>query len=198
MQRNCLGCGIALAGEGPVEIDTLDALDWTTRIAEASAAGTRNGPSRVRHARNAVMRLVEDGEAPDREEVDSIGWMFAMAERAARRYGSRVLAMVRTTARAIADLLDEVLSRHQRNLALELGGLRLEAPAWVSQLATVAGRVGLDVGAAALRSKLDSLGIGADMFGLVEEELNREGMSMGVLAHPPKLTTFASLQKKAA
>ncbi len=198
VQRNCLGCGIALAGPGPVEIDAIDAIDWTARIAETTAAEVRNGPSRVRRARNAVMRLVEDGHLPDTGEVDTIGWMFAMAERAARRYGSRVLAMVRITARAIADLLDEVLARQQRNLALELGGLRLEAPAWVSQLASVAGRVGLDVGAAALRSKLGALGIGDDMFGLVEDELNREGLSMGVLAHPPKLTTFASMQQKKA
>jgi hypothetical protein len=36
------------------------------------------------------------------------------------------------------------------------------------------------------------------MFGLVEEELNREGLTMGVLAHPPKLPTFATLQQNRA
>jgi hypothetical protein len=106
--------------------------------------------------------------------------------------------MVRTTARAIAEILDEVIARTQRNLSLEIGGVRLAAPQWVSQLATVAGRVGLDVGAVALRSKLASLGIGGDMFGLVEDELNREGLTMGVLAHPPKLPTFASWQQNNA
>ena len=46
---------------------------------------------------------------------------------------------------------------------------------------------------------ISSYGIGDDMFGLVEEELNREGLTMGVLAHPPKLTTFATMgQRKAA
>ncbi len=91
-----------------------------------------------------------------------------------------------------------MLARAQRNLALEVGGMRLEAPQWVSQLATAAGRIGLDVGAAALRSKMDSLGIGPDMVGLVEQELNREGLTLGVLAHPPKLTTFATMQSKQA
>ena len=43
-----------------------------------------------------------------------------------------------------------------------------------------------------------SYGIGDDMFGLVEEELNREGLTMGVLAHPPKLTTFATLGTRKA
>jgi hypothetical protein len=152
----------------------------------------------VRKARNAVMRLVDEGELPAPSEVDAMGWMFALAEQAARRYGARALAMVRTTARAIAEVLDEVLAHTQRNLALEVGGYRLEAPPFVSALASVAGRVGLDLGAVALRSKLDALGIGGDLVGLVEEELNREGLTLGVFAHPPKLTTFASLGKKAA
>jgi hypothetical protein len=42
-------------------------------------------------------------------------------------------------------------------------------------------------------------GIGPDEVGLVEHELNREGYSLGPLANPPKLTTFATMgQKKAA
>jgi hypothetical protein len=196
--RNCVDCGIALASEGVVEIEPRDAVDWTASLAESCTANTRNGPSRVRRARNAVMRLVDEHVPPTQGEVDAIGWMFAIAERAAKRWGSRAIAMVRTTAQAIADIADEVMARTQRNLALEIGGLRLEPPRWMQQLGTVAGRVGLDIGAAALRSKLDTLGIGGDMVGLVEEELNREGLTMGVLAHPPKLTTFASMQNKRA
>ena len=144
------------------------------------------------------MRLVDEHVPPSQGEVDAIGWMFALAERAAKRWGSRAIAMVRTTALAIADVAEEVIARTQRNLSLEVGGMRFEPPRWMSQLGTVAGRVGLDIGAAALRSKLDTLGIGGDMVGLVEEELNREGLTMGVLAHPPKLTTFATMQNKRA
>jgi len=199
--RNCLDCGVAMTAPGPVVVDARDAIEWSARLAEdgAGAMDLRNGASRVRRARNAVMRLVDEGIAPAPGEVDAMGWMFAIAEQAARRYGMRALAMVRTTAHAIGEVLDEVLARSQRNFALEFGDLRFEAPRWVSQLATVAGRVGLDVGAVALRSKLEELGIGGDMVGLVEEELNREGLTLGVLAHPPKLPTFATLgQKKAA
>ncbi len=196
--RNCIDCGLALASEGVVEIEPRDAIDWTATLAEHSSAGVRNGPSRVRRARNAVMRLVDEHVPPTQGEVDANGWMFALAERAAKRWGSRAIAMVRTTAQAIADVADEVMARTQRNLALEIGGMRLETPRWMSQLGAVAGRVGLDIGVAAIRSKLDTLGVGADMFGLVEEELNREGLSMGVLAHPPKLTTFATMQNKRA
>ena len=194
--RNCVDCGFALASASVIEPH--DAIEWTATLAEQSSGNVRNGPSRVRRARNAVMRLVDEHVPPSQGEVDAIGWMFALAERAAKRWGSRAVAMVRTTALAIADVAEEVIARTQRNLSLEIGGMRFEPPRWMSQLGTVAGRVGLDIGAAALRSKLDTLGIGGDMVGLVEEELNREGLTMGVLAHPPKLTTFATMQAKRA
>ena len=193
--RNCLDCGVVMTAPGPVVVDAHDAIEWSAHLA-ADGAGTaniRNGASRVRRARNAVMRLVDEGTLPAPSEVDAMGWMFALAEQAARRYGVRALSMVRTTAHAIGEVLDEVLANTQRNLSLEIGGLRFEPPPFVSALASVAGRVGLGVGAAALRAKLGMMGIGPDMFGLVEEELNREGLTMGVLAHPPKLTTFATL-----
>ena len=111
--QSCLDCGVAIAKQGPSTIDPHDALEWTTQLAERNAAATRNGPSRVRRARNAVIRLVEEGIAPTRAEADSIGWMFAIAERAARRWGTKALAMVRTTALAIAEVADEVLARTQ-------------------------------------------------------------------------------------
>ena len=194
--RNCVDCGFALASASVIEPH--DAIEWTATLAEQGSGNVRNGPSRVRRARNAVMRLVDEHVPPSQGEVDAIGWMFALAERAAKRWGSRAIAMVRTTALAIADIAEEVIARTQRNLSLEIGGMRFEPPRWMSQLGTVAGRVGLDIGAAALRSKLDTLGIGGDMVGLVEQELNREGLTMGVLAHPPKLTTFATMQQKRA
>lgn len=197
--RNCLDCGVAIQKPGRVALDARDAIDWTAQLAIAGAVEQRNGTSRVRRARNAIVQLVEDGIAPtDPGTVDAMGWFFALAEQRARDYGERALGVVRTVALAIAELVDDAVARGQRNLAFEIGGFRFEAPPIVSALAQVAGRVGLDVGAAALRSKLDALGIGADMVGLVEEEMNREGLTLGVLAHPPKLTTFASMAGKRA
>ena len=67
----------------------------------------------------------------------------------------------------------------------------------MSALARIAGNVGLGIGSAALRAKLASMGIGGDMFGLVEEELNREGLTMGKLAKPPKLAMFGDLARAA-
>jgi hypothetical protein len=199
--RNCVTCGLACEANGPVRVDARDAIEWTSALAEAGVVPLRNGPSRrkLRRARNAVLRLVNEGTAPaDPRDIGAIGWMFALAERAARKYGARAIAIIRTTARAIADLLDQALAHRERNLALEIGGMRFDAPAWLSPLASIAGNVGLDIGASLLHSKLNALGIGEDVFGLVEQEANKEGRTLGVLAHPPKLPTFASFQNRTA
>ena len=191
--RNCLDCGLALAKEAPVPVEAHDAIAWTAQLAEAGAAHLRHGPSRVRRARNAVMELVEEGVAPaDEATVDAIAWMLATAERVARKYGTRAVAVVRSTAQAIADLADEALARAQRNLSIEIGGRRFKPAPWASALARSAGRVGMDLGAAALRTKLASLGVTGDLVGLVESELNREGMSLGALGKPTAYPTLAS------
>jgi hypothetical protein len=194
--RNCLDCGVAMTMPGPVTIDAHDAIEWSARMAEdaAGTANVRNGATRVRRARNAVVRLVDHGAVPAAAEVESMAWMFAIAEQAAKRFGQRALSLVRTTAHAVADILDEVLAHTQRNLGIEINGQTFTAPSWVSSLASVAAHVGLDLGAAALAPKLSALGIGPDLIGLVEQELNREGLSLGPLAHPPKLATFANMQ----
>jgi len=205
--RNCLTCGIAACGDGPARIDTRDAIAWAGQLAEMSGTAVRNGWSRVRVARDAVISLVESGRPPTSPEViEAIGWMFALAERAAHRLGPRAIEIVRTTARAIADLADETLARlarrseheHEhdaqvRNLSLEVFGRTFSPAPWASALARFAGRVGLDVGGAVLQAKLAQLGIGRDMVQLVERELNREGMSLGPLTAPPELPTLANL-----
>jgi hypothetical protein len=196
--RNGLERGLALEAPAPVAIAPHDAIDWTVQLAEDGAAPLRNGPTRVRRARNAMRALVDRGAAPGAEDIDAIGWMLAIAERVARKYGARAIAIVRSTARAIADLADAALLRAQRNIALEIGGTRYEPAPWVSGFARAAGRIGLDLGSIALREKLATLGIGADMLGLVEEELNREGLSMGPLARPPTPVTFATVAQKRA
>ena len=199
MPRNALDAGLALVKPGPVAMEARDAIELTAQLAEAGAANLRNGPSRVRKARNAIMELVDEGAAPaDAEVIDSIGWLLALAERVARRYGARAVAIVRTTAQAIADLADDALVRTERNLAVEVGGTRLEPPPWASALARIAGRVGVDVGAIALRTKLHALGVTDELLGLVEEELNRDGLTLGVLTRPPKLPTFETWVRRRA
>ncbi|MGE0401702.1 MAG: hypothetical protein AB7T06_33680 [Kofleriaceae bacterium] len=199
LPRNCLDCGVQFLTQSPIVIDPRDAIDWTAQLAEAGAANLRNGPSRVRKARNAIVALVDEGAAPaDAETIDSIGWLLSLAERVARKYGPRALAVVRTTAQAIAELADEALARAQRNFALEIAGRTMRPAPWMSMLAKIAGRVGMNIGAVALDAKLKSMGIGGDMVGLVENELNREGLTLGAVARPPKLPTFERMFKPAA
>ena len=148
-------------------------------------------------------RIVEDAAEAVAAKVadDTVAMLFGMAldrmgdvaEAVARRYGARALAVVRSTAQAIADLFDDAIARQERNLSLEIGGMKLSPAPWVSALARIAGRVGMDVGALALKSKLAGLGVTTEMLGVVEEELNREGFTMGALARPSRLATFASL-----
>jgi len=121
--HDCAHIALSLAKDGPVTVDTREAIEWTARLAEAGAAPQRNGPGRVRRARNAVLELVDRGVAPvDGVTTETIGWMLAMAEHVARQYGSRALSVVRTTASAIAELADEAITRARptpRNFALE-------------------------------------------------------------------------------
>jgi hypothetical protein len=197
--RNALEGGLYLQSQAPLTIDAHDAIEWTAQLAEAGAANFRNGPSRVRKARNAIMELVDEGTPPaSAEVVEAIGWLLGLAEKVARRFGPRAISIVRTTAQAIADLADEAIARSQRNLSIEIGGMRLSPAPWMSALARIAGNVGLNVGAAALRTKLATLGVGDDMVGFVEEELNREGLTLGPLAKPRKLPTFGSSGTKRA
>ena len=124
--RNALEGGMYLHDKTPITIDARDAIEWTAQLAEAGAVNFRNGPSRVRKARNAIMQLVEEGTPPaSAEVVEAIGWLLGLAEKVARRYGPRAMQIVRTTAQAIADLADEAIARSHRNLALEIGGTRL-------------------------------------------------------------------------
>jgi hypothetical protein len=55
---------------------------------------------------------------------------------------------------------------------------------------SLAGKIGLDLGAVALAPKLTALGITGSMLELVEQELNAEGLTLGPLTRPGK--SFAS------
>lgn len=196
--QECLDCGIAVNTKGPVAIEPRNAIAWVVDMATQGIGNLRNGPSQLYVGKNAIRRLVDDGDVPARREIDAMGLLFALAERAAHRYGTRAVAIVRTVSRAIADVLDAVLER--RNAHVNLGGLRFDTPAWLDDTASALGHVGVDVGSAVLRHKLDALDIAglvglpggtAGILGLLEHELGAKGRTLGSLARPPELTTFA-------
>jgi len=196
--NECLECGLAISTPGPIAVEPRNAIAWMIDMAAQDAGQLRNGPSQLYLGKNAIRRLIDDGAAPAPREIDAMGLLFALAERAARRYGTRAIGIVRTAARALADVLDAVLAH--RNARIDIGGLRFDTPAWLDDTAGALGNVGLGIGSALLRSKLDALdlpgiiglpgGTGA-VLGLLESELQQKGRTLGDVAHPPQLATFA-------
>lgn len=173
-----------------IAVDVHDALEFTHELGEQATRNLRNGPRRAWLARNAIKSLLETRTPPsDAHTVDAMHWFFQQAEDLARTYGHRALTIVRTTAAAIWDLIDDVLAqqerqRHdeQRNLSFEIGGSHFSVPSWVSDAAGTVGKIGLDLGAAYVRPYLIGAGITGEMLGLVEQELNHEGYSLGPLS----------------
>ena len=183
----------------PVAIDINEAIEYTSQLADVGAQAVRNGPSRASLARNAIRDLIDHGTPPaDRDTVNAMGWFLATAERVAHGYGLRALTIVRTTAHAVADLVDDVLAARQRNLSFEVGGTSFEVPSWLTSAGSLAGKIGLNLGAAYVAPKLAALGVTNQMVDLVEQELNAEGLTLGPIAKPTKSFTSAlnSLSKR--
>jgi hypothetical protein len=194
----CLECGLAISQPGPVAIEPRNAIAWMIDMAGQDAGQLRNGPSSLYLGRNAIRRMLEEGAVPAPREIDAMGFLFALAERAAHRYGTRAISIVRTAARALANILDTILER--RNAQINIGGLRFETPPWLDDTAGALGQVGLGLGSAYLRSKLAPLDLagllglpgGTDaVIGLLEAELNEKNRTLGDFARPPQLATFA-------
>jgi hypothetical protein len=194
----CLECGLALGQPGPVAVEPRNAIAWMIDMAAQDASQFRNGPSSVYLGKNAIRRLLDEGAIPAPREIDAMGLLFALAERAAQRYGTRAIGIVRTAARALASILDIVLER--RNAHIDIGGLKFDTPAWLDDTAGALGQVGLGLGSAYLRAKLAPLNLagilglpgGTDaVIGLLESELNQKGRTLGEFANPPQLATFA-------
>jgi hypothetical protein len=146
VSNECLECGLALSSPGPIAVQPRNAIAWVVDMAAQDAPQLRNGPSQLYLGKNAIRRLIDDGAAPEPREIDAMGFLFALAERAARRYGTRAIGIVRTAVRALADVLDAVLER--RNAHLDLGGYKIDTPQWLDDTAGALGNVGLGVGSA--------------------------------------------------
>lgn len=195
---DCLECGLAIGKPGPVAIEPRNAVAWMVDMAAQEAPQQRNGPSALYLGKNAIRRMLDERALPEPREIDAMGLVFALAERAARRYGTRALGIVRTAARALTEVLDMVLA--QRNAHIDIGGLRFDTPQWLDDTANALGNVGVGVGSAYLRSKLAVLDLpkliglpgGSEaLIGLLESELGQKGRTLGDFAHPPELATFA-------
>ena len=193
--RNCVDSGLALLQQSPVPISPRDAVEWTAQLAEQGAGAFRNGPTQVHEAREAMLKVVQGNAPSGQDEIERIAWLLSLSEQVARRYGPHALAIVRSTAQAVAELADEAIARAkrdgslhvlpERNLSIEIGGMKLRPAPWASALAKIAGRVGFGVGAMAARAKLASLGVPPEMLTLVEQELRAAGLNIGAPTAPP-------------
>ena len=192
VSSDCLECGLVLSHPGPVAVEPRNAIAWMIDMAGQDIGQLRNGPSQLYLGKSAIRRLIDEAAVPARKEIDAMGFLFALAERVAHRYGSRALAIVRTASRALSDVLDAVIER--RNAHLDIGGLKFDTPQWLDDTAGAVGNVGVGVGSAYLRSKLEVLDLpklfglpgGTDaVIGLLENELGHKGRTLGDFAHPP-------------
>lgn len=195
--RNALAGALFQLDPVAVMVTPNDAAEWMASIAEEPAAA-RGDIHKVRNARSA-MRHVNDGKPITRRSLDDVAYTVAVADGEARKFGKRGRALHRQAATKIAQAL--VRERTQRNAGFELklGNLKIKPDLeLLGALGKVGGRLGLQLGAAALQTQLGKLGIGAQVLGELERELNREGASLGVLAAPtPQPGSLAALTKDA-
>ncbi|MCA9674898.1 MAG: hypothetical protein H6709_10560 [Kofleriaceae bacterium] len=200
-QRNALRAAVfQLAtrnGAARVALTPAQAVDWVASLAIEPAVRFQDGPLRVRRGHRALCQVLA-GQPVGRHQVRDVVFVLALAEREARAFGRPGRCIVETTARAV-DRLDLVAARPRNAAELRLGRVRVRPNVPVlSALARVGGRLGYQVGLAALREKVAGLGLLGPVLSTLEHELNREGMSMGPLASPPPMRgTLAAVTPQA-
>lgn len=205
VSRNALRAGLFRAGRGrnaaAVSLTPSEAVDWIAELAEEPAARFAGGPARVSNAHRAL-RGVLGGRPLRLGDVRNVGFTFALADREARLYGPAGPRVVRTTAHAI-DRLDQDAARRYiatRNAAeLRVGGYKVKPNVpLIAALGRVGGRIGAKIGIEALRVKLAALGVTPPVLNSLEQELQREGLTLGALAAPPPmLGSLAALTPEA-
>ncbi|HVV85648.1 MAG TPA: hypothetical protein VHE35_21455 [Kofleriaceae bacterium] len=175
-----------------------DCAAWVGQIAAEPAARLPGGPRAVRNG-NAAMIDAMDGRPVPGGLTDDVAMVLALAAREAPQWGPAGVAVVRRVADAMIERGRASRCDESRRNAIELrlGRYRLRPAALVPALRAL-GALGVDAGTAIVRAKLATLGVTPEMLGLLESELNREGISLGAIARPvPPLHSFAALTKDA-
>jgi hypothetical protein len=201
--RNALAAGLfhgarsTRNGAAPLALTPVEAVDWIAQIATEPAARFEDGERRVRNGHRAVRALLV-GRPLCVADVRDVAFMLALADREAQLWGPTGPRLVATTARAV-DKLDHAaagawkaragVGEATRNAAeLRLGDLRIRPDTGLfGALGRIGGRLGYKAGVEALRVKLATLGVSPPVLTTIEQELNREGLSLGPLAAPPPM-----------
>lgn len=201
MPRNALEAGLFRMEDGPIAMTPEEQVDWIAGIAEGGAAPFRNGVRRVRNARD-VMRATLIGRPIPPHRVPDVAFTLTIAEREARLFGNRGIAVHRSVQNAIgAAQLGAEARAHRNAPSVRFGKYRVTPhPAmWgtLGALARATGRVGVRAGAVAAQAYLAKHGVSPQLIHEVERELNRDGLSLGPLARAsadrPLFGSLASL-----
>jgi hypothetical protein len=182
--RNALAGGLFQLDPSAIVVTPSDAVDWVASLAEEPATA-RGELHKVRNARSA-MRHVMEGKPISRRSLDDVAHTVSLAAAEAPKFGKRGRALHHQTAKKLAGALAAQRRRRNAGLELKIGGLTLKPDMNVlGALGRIGGRLGLQVGSALLQGELGKLGIGIGVLSELENQLNGEGLSLGVLAAPP-------------
>ncbi len=202
--RNCARAGVDTLAATPLPADLAGAAAWVCAVAAEPAQQLAGGP---RHLRNgqAALAAVASGAPVARGLADDVATVLALAAREAPQWGPAGVGVVDRVARAVVDLADAtgdvrraVTARGPRNASIRVGRYRLHpaVPEVLGAVVRTLGVVGAEVVPAVARLKLASMGITPGMLGVLEQELNRDGLSLGPLARPaPPLHSFAAMSR---
>ena len=184
--RNALEAGLFRMERNAIVMTPEQQIDWIAGIAEDGAARFRNGVRRVRNARDA-MRAVLLGRPIAPRQVPDVAFTLTVAEREARLFGVRGMAVHRTVQSAIGAAQLGAETRQIRNAPSVRAGryaVRPHPKAWgtLGAIARAGSRIGVRAGAVAAQAYLAKHGIPPQLIGEVERELNREGLSLGPIA----------------
>lgn len=175
---------------GPVALTPTQAVDWIAELAKARA-----------EALPEVLRCVDRGHRAMRgvlvlqpiciADARDVALVLALAEREARGYGLTGLKIVHSTARAL-DALDHLAAERTtapRNnpwamLAINAIAGNKDLQKLFGSLVNVGGRIAVGAGTEALKVKLGAAGVSPPMITAFEQELNREGLTLGTFAKP--------------
>jgi len=199
----------------PASMSLPESIEWATSIAEEPASAWPGGERRVRNARE-VIRGLQAGIPLTGDTMADVAFALALAAREATRWGAAGREIVRSVMRTLCTLQEHALAEPipdaplplrpegaPRNVAWAVVGAVLQPvlSETLSKLVRAASRSGTragrdlgDKGLASAGLKLAELGVTPEMIAVVEQELRREGLTLGALAKPaPKPGTVAAV-----
>nr|MBA3462818.1 hypothetical protein [Deltaproteobacteria bacterium] len=158
--RNALVGALFKLDRGPVAITPSEAADWIATLAQEPAQ-KQGDAHKVRNARSAMRRVFAGKPISDRS-VDDVAYTVAVADGEAKKFGRRGRALHHQTAGKLATALAAQRATRNAGSGLSLGGLRIKPDLeLLGALARVGGRLGVQIGSAALQTQLAKLGIGS-------------------------------------